>query len=153
MKAVRKSPWPSCQPLNHMGRENITKKTANTPNRNNNNDPGFPIFIRRDHCALSLSTRKSTICPGRSSDSPSALAAFPPGILSAFISPESSESLFSSHDKKTDKKRKQWRTMPKRLSHSTPWEQQELQRRARPRFPRGSLFRNPRKNAMPSWQG
>ena len=54
-------------------------KTSKTPNRNNN--PGFPIFIRRDYCAISLSTRNSDICLGRSSDFPYASAAFPPDVL------------------------------------------------------------------------
>ncbi len=103
-----------------------TTNTSKTPNRNNN--PGFPIFIRRDYCAISLSTRNSVICLGRSSDFPYASAAFPPDVLFAFI-PE----IISDTSKKLIKL---W-AVALHAKNAFPCQyhgEEGLQRRARPRF-------------------
>jgi len=84
--------------INHKGRWKKTTKTGNAPDRNDNNDPGCPIFIRRDHCAVSLSMGNSSICLGRSSDFPSPSAAFPPDISYVFI-PKISGSFRKKHKK------------------------------------------------------
>ena len=85
MVAVQKSHWCYCQVSTIRGEGNKQRRQVTPPNRNDINDPGCPIFIRRDHCVVSLSTGNSAICLGRSSDFPSTSATFPPDLLSVFI--------------------------------------------------------------------